>query len=43
MIPEPLFFLPFCPLSAALFFGSLVPVAVEFSSGIIIPAFNLYS
>jgi len=32
------FALSFCPLSAALFFGSLVPVAVEFSSGIIIPS-----
>ena len=32
-----LFALSFCPVSAALFFGSLIPIAVEFESGIIMP------
>ena len=33
-----LFALSFCPLSAALFFGSLVPIAVKTGSGIILPS-----
>ncbi len=32
-----IFALSFCPVSAALFFGSLVPLAVERSSGIVLP------
>ncbi|MHC4605665.1 MAG: aromatic aminobenezylarsenical efflux permease ArsG family transporter [Planctomycetota bacterium] len=31
------FALSFCPLSAALFFGSLIPVAVRCGSGVIVP------
>ena len=31
------FGLSFCPLSAALFFGSLIPVAVKFESGLLLP------
>jgi len=33
-----IFALTFCPISAALFFGSLIPVAVKFSSGILFPS-----
>lgn len=33
-----LFALSFCPVSAALFFGSLIPLAVKFESGFVIPA-----
>jgi len=33
-----LFALSFCPVSAALFFGSLIPIALERQSSIIIPA-----
>jgi cytochrome c-type biogenesis protein len=33
-----LFALSFCPISAALFFGSLVPLAVAHESGILLPA-----
>jgi cytochrome c biogenesis protein CcdA len=33
-----LFALSFCPVSAALFFGSLVPLAVEHESRIVLPA-----
>lgn len=33
-----LFALSFCPVSAALFFGSLIPLAVKFESGLVIPA-----
>jgi len=29
--------LSFCPVSAALFFGSLVPVALRFKSGVLLP------
>lgn len=32
-----LFALSFCPISAALFFGSLIPIAIEHQSSIIIP------
>ncbi len=32
------FALSFCPTSAALFFGSLLPLAVKFESGVILPA-----
>ena len=32
-----LFALSFCPISAALFFGSLVPLAIRFQSGILFP------
>lgn len=32
-----LFALSFCPISAALFFGSLIPLAVKSESGIILP------
>ena len=32
-----LFALSFCPISAALFFGSLVPLAIKFQSGILFP------
>lgn len=32
------FALSFCPVSAALFFGSLIPLAVKFQSGLIIPS-----
>jgi cytochrome c biogenesis protein CcdA len=31
------FALSFCPVSAALFFGSLVPLAVKYDSGILLP------
>jgi len=34
-----LFALSFCPVSAALFFGSLIPLAIKFESGLAIPAF----
>lgn len=33
-----LFALSFCPTSAALFFGSLVPLAIKLESGILLPA-----
>ena len=33
-----LFALSFCPISAALFFGSLVPLAVANESGVLLPA-----
>ena len=33
-----LFALSFCPLSAALFFGSLIPLAVKLESSIVIPS-----
>jgi cytochrome c biogenesis protein CcdA len=33
-----LFALSFCPVSAALFFGSLMPVALELKSGVAIPS-----
>lgn len=33
-----LFALSFCPVSAALFFGSLIPIAVKSSSGILLPS-----
>jgi tetrahydromethanopterin S-methyltransferase subunit C len=33
-----LFALSFCPISAALFFGSLIPLALKNSSSIILPA-----
>lgn len=33
-----LFSLAFCPLSAALFFGILIPIALKFSDGILIPS-----
>ena len=32
-----LFALSFCPVSAALFFGSLIPLAIEHESGVIVP------
>ena len=31
------FALSFCPLSAALFFGSLIPMSIEHSSGVVLP------
>ena len=31
------FALSFCPISAALFFGSLIPIAIEHESGILMP------
>jgi cytochrome c biogenesis protein CcdA len=31
------FALSFCPVSAALFFGSLIPLSVEHSSGVVLP------
>ncbi len=31
------FALAFCPVSAALFFGSLIPLTLKFKSGIIMP------
>ncbi len=34
-----LFAVSFCPVSAALFFGSLIPLAVKIDSGLLIPAF----
>jgi hypothetical protein len=34
-----LFALSFCPVSAALFFGSLLPLAVQHKSGIVLPVF----
>jgi cytochrome c biogenesis protein CcdA len=33
-----LFALSFCPISAALFFGSLIPLAVKYRSGVTLPA-----
>ncbi len=33
-----LFALSFCPVSAALFFGSLIPIAVKSNSGILLPS-----
>ncbi|MBN2185089.1 MAG: sulfite exporter TauE/SafE family protein [Candidatus Krumholzibacteriota bacterium] len=33
-----LFALSFCPVSAALFFGSLLPLALQYRSGVILPA-----
>jgi len=33
-----LFALSFCPISAALFFGSLIPLAVKYNSGLILPS-----
>ncbi len=32
-----LFALSFCPVSAALFFGSLIPLAIQYNSGFILP------
>jgi cytochrome c biogenesis protein CcdA len=32
-----IFSLSFCPVSAALFFGSLIPLSVNYSSGILLP------
>lgn len=32
------FALSFCPVSAALFFGSLVPLAVKYESGVLLPS-----
>lgn len=32
------FALSFCPVSAALFFGSLIPLAIKFQSGFILPS-----
>lgn len=32
-----IFALSFCPVSAALFFGSLIPVALKYGSGIVVP------
>jgi cytochrome c-type biogenesis protein len=32
-----LFALSFCPISAALFFGTLIPLAVKYNSGLILP------
>lgn len=32
------FALSFCPVSAALFFGSLIPVALKFQSGVMLPS-----
>jgi ABC-type nickel/cobalt efflux system permease component RcnA len=32
------FALSFCPISAALFFGSLIPLSVKCNSGVILPA-----
>ncbi|MEO0292595.1 MAG: aromatic aminobenezylarsenical efflux permease ArsG family transporter [candidate division WOR-3 bacterium] len=34
-----LFALAFCPVSAALFFGSLIPLALKANSGVILPLF----
>lgn len=34
-----IFALSFCPISAALFFGSLIPLAIKYESGFAIPAF----
>lgn len=34
-----IFALSFCPVSAALFFGSLIPLSVKHSSGILLPFF----
>jgi cytochrome c biogenesis protein CcdA len=34
-----LFALSFCPVSAALFFGGMIPIAVKFKSSIILPFF----
>jgi len=34
-----MFALSFCPLSAALFFGSLIPLAIKNNSGVLIPFF----
>lgn len=34
-----LFALSFCPVSAALFFGSLIPLSTQYSSTILLPAF----
>jgi cytochrome c-type biogenesis protein len=33
-----IFALSFCPVSAALFFGSLIPLAVKYQSGLILPS-----
>jgi cytochrome c biogenesis protein CcdA len=33
-----IFALSFCPISAALFFGSLIPLAVKFNSSLILPS-----
>lgn len=33
-----IFALSFCPVSAALFFGSLIPLAVKYKSGLILPS-----
>ena len=33
-----LFALSFCPISAALFFGSLIPLSLKYSSGVTLPA-----
>ncbi len=34
-----LFALSFCPISAALFFGSVIPLAINYQSGILMPLF----
>lgn len=34
-----LFALTFCPISAALFFGSVIPLALKYQSGVILPFF----
>ena len=34
-----IFALSFCPVSAALFFGSLIPIALKNSSGVLVPLF----
>ncbi len=34
-----IFALSFCPVSAALFLGSLIPLSVKFNSGVMLPAF----
>ncbi len=31
------FALSFCPISAAIFFGSLIPMAIQFQSGVVLP------
>jgi cytochrome c-type biogenesis protein len=33
-----LFALSFCPISAALFFGSLIPLAIKYNSGLLLPS-----
>lgn len=38
MVLGVVFALSFCPVSAALFFGSLIPVALKFQSGVMLPS-----